>query len=833
MSAHTGNIPLPNSNYYLDQMMSIEMIKNLCSGKGKSEIAKFILIIGMDEFKRLFKVIIDKFIKEFQEFNWSNWLPSLLSWILRILTKPFRMLFSRRKEQPQDVPFCHDLDDLTLESHSCVLKTSSKLQHSFWEQVCSEAYKDKVTYRIKDIKSFDQTDNLTINSVEVWDNIKLSLPEQKIIVEFDDEVELRFSTRYNKKTLVSLKGQGGSTVSIGKFQNFTEKDFYLTNPVSQDEFMSSKNIGVKRKYPTKVSKITFERLIPSSKPLTDALEKAYQAIADFFDSDKTTSNPTVFKDLTLPDNKATNPSFIFADTYVTFDLDYYPFEKKPTFYYHRLILLLSIFIYDCVDNNRQCKNLKNEKGPDDYLNYRTGCSCTLLTESASDMGGGSYIYKVFGIPSWRTLSQQINLISHITLNLHKALGKKVREMPFFENDTNWMLLINHLCALSDMCPMYLDNNKTNPNNPKPTTENTSGCLPIRVLSNDYTSQEDLQKAFFNYLNTFSSSKTSQKATKIKTFDIKIEYKEKKVSTPNPAYALQQKRLEELRKAPPSEAIDKLVSEMIATMPVEMNEDIQISKEVVCTPINEVYKDLSRLYLAKKDKQKLTSMLRDFRDDKEMMEDLGLPNKLAVLLYGEPGCGKSSTIETVGSYLQKDIYNLNLQSVKTNEDLGKLWDYVTNQTANGGCIVIEDIDASTDVVLARTLQSTNNQCLIQITPNETPLSLSYFLNIIQGSCQRDNSVVVVTTNYLEKLDPAFTRSMRFDVKINMKKSSTDQIIEMYSVYFSRRTIPLELIKQIPEHKYTPAMFIDCFRQYIKNPDFTDEELFADFLGFELI
>ena len=173
--------------------------------------------------------------------------------------------------------------------------------------------------------------------------------------------------------------------------------------------------------------------------------------------------------------------------------------------------------------------------------------------------------------------------------------------------------------------------------------------------------------------------------------------------------------------------------MIATMPVEMNEDIQISKEVVCTPINEVYKDLSRLYLAKKDKQKLTSMLRDFRDDKEMMEDLGLPNKLAVLLYGEPGCGKSSTIETVGSYLQKDIYNLNLQSVKTNEDLGKLWDYVTNQTANGGCIVIEDIDASTDVVLARTLQSTNKQP-----------------NLHSDHSQRDALVFVVFSQYHTRL-----------------------------------------------------------------------------------
>jgi chaperone BCS1 len=201
--------------------------------------------------------------------------------------------------------------------------------------------------------------------------------------------------------------------------------------------------------------------------------------------------------------------------------------------------------------------------------------------------------------------------------------------------------------------------------------------------------------------------------------------------------------------------------------------------------------------------------------------------LAVLLYGEPGCGKSSTIETIGSYLQKDIYNLNLQSVQTNEDLARLWDYVTNQTKNGGCIVLEDVDAQSDIVLARTLQSTNNHITI-LTPNETPLSLSFFLNLIQGSSQRDGQVFVTTTNWIEKLDPAFTRSMRFDVKIEMKPADYDQITEIYSVYFPRRKVPLEKIKAIPEYKYTPAMFIDCFRQYIKNPDFTDEELFADFL-----
>lgn len=268
--------------------------------------------------------------------------------------------------------------------------------------------------------------------------------------------------------------------------------------------------------------------------------------------------------------------------------------------------------------------------------------------------------------------------------------------------------------------------------------------------------------------------------------------------------------------------------MIASMPVEKVNELKKVKEVLCTPINELYKDLNRLYLSKKDKQKLTLMLQDFRDDKELMSDLGLPNKLAVLLHGLPGCGKSSTIEAVASYLQKDIYNLNLKSVKSNEDLALLWDYVTNKTKNGGCIVMEDIDATSNVVLARSLQSYNEETT-ELLSNESPLSLSYFLNIIQGSMTRDNSVVIVTTNWIEKLDPAFTRSMRFDVKIDMKPADHDQISEIYSIYFKKRKIPIELISKIETHKYTPAMFIDCFRQHIKNSEISDLEILSEFLN----
>jgi ATPase family associated with various cellular activities (AAA) len=781
--------PLPNTNYYLDQMMSIEMIKNLCSGKGKSEIAKFILIIGMDEFKRLFKVIIDKFIQWFQTLEWTNILPSVLIYLWttfkNILLFPLQ-IFRSRPTTELDI---FSIEKLSIETslYKTVLKTSAKLQHSFWEQITSENFQDIFSYRLKEISSFDQKDNITIHSSETWTDLRLNLPQQNLMIEFEEEVEVKFTTRYNKKTIISLNGSSIKTSIFEEWKPFCKEDFTIHEN------------GIE------ICKITFDRLIPC-KQVAEKLEEIYKKIEVFMAEQTFQSNTNLFNVNYYPYINC--PSFSLKNepnvNKYRFDLE----TKKELRYWNRLSLLLAIFAIECCDkeNGQPKTSLKKD-----------------LTKIYHDTKSTSgYVNMMLGLPCVCSSTTSYMFPSTSAYNLYCIIGEKIKASEFFQNEMNWKLLVNHICALCAIEPIYKDITTSS------VPSKASGFMNIRVLSNEHSSQEELQKAFFNYLNTFSSNTPiTTDRSKVKTFDIKIEYKEKKVTIPNPVYTLQQKRLEDLKNALKSEITDKMISEMISTMPPETIEEVQRSKEVVCTPINEVYKDLSRLYLSKKDKQKLSAMLQDFRDDKELMTDLGLPNKLAVLLYGEPGCGKSSTIETIGSYLQKDIYNLNLQSVQTNEDLARLWDYVTNQTKNGGCIVLEDVDAQSDIVLARTLQSTNNHIPI-VTPNETPLSLSFFLNLIQGSSQRDGQVFVTTTNWIEKLDPAFTRSMRFDVKIEMRPADHDQITEIYSIYFPRRKMPLERIKQIPEYKYTPAMFIDCFRQYIKNPDFTDEELFADFL-----
>ena len=63
-----------------------------------------------------------------------------------------------------------------------------------------------------------------------------------------------------------------------------------------------------------------------------------------------------------------------------------------------------------------------------------------------------------------------------------------------------------------------------------------------------------------------------------------------------------------------------------------------------------------------------------------------------LLYGPPGTGKSTMIAAIANFLNYDIYNLELTTVKDNSELIKL----LLETTGKSIIVIEDIDCSLDL-----------------------------------------------------------------------------------------------------------------------------------------
>jgi ATP-dependent 26S proteasome regulatory subunit len=326
------------------------------------------------------------------------------------------------------------------------------------------------------------------------------------------------------------------------------------------------------------------------------------------------------------------------------------------------------------------------------------------------------------------------------------------------------------------------------------------------------------------IKTYSNIlQTTNENIEIHTIKINKNITEECIDNPEYNEYLEKK---ELLKCNNDRKDDFLMNELMhQKIPDKKITNIKITKEIKTDLINTTFKTFDTLYLKENDEKKLKSVISKFHSKKEQLKSLGLPNKLCVLLDGKPGTGKSSVIITIATYLKKNIYYISFDKIETNDDLQNIIDHVI-KNCNGGIIVCEDIDAIGNFLHKRvddfveiTTAETNN------TKNNT-LTMAYFLNLLQGTITPDGLIFIATTNHLEKLDEAFYRDGRFDVKITLSYADKYQMNKIYNK-FIERNIPDNLLVKLPENKITPAKFIFTIKDYISE-DYTDEVILSNLL-----
>ncbi|KAB2022921.1 hypothetical protein ES319_D07G246500v1 [Gossypium barbadense] len=130
------------------------------------------------------------------------------------------------------------------------------------------------------------------------------------------------------------------------------------------------------------------------------------------------------------------------------------------------------------------------------------------------------------------------------------------------------------------------------------------------------------------------------------------------------------------------------------------------------------------------KEEIINDLVSFSKGKEYYMKLGKPWKRGYLLYGPPGTGKSTMIAAMANFLNYDIYDLELTTVKTNTELRKL----LAETSSKSIIVIEDIDCSLDVTGERKKGRPKSNEKETEPENEktSKVTLSGILNFIDGT-----------------------------------------------------------------------------------------------------
>ena len=267
--------------------------------------------------------------------------------------------------------------------------------------------------------------------------------------------------------------------------------------------------------------------------------------------------------------------------------------------------------------------------------------------------------------------------------------------------------------------------------------------------------------------------------------------------------------------------------------------------------------------------------REFLESERWYTERGIPYRRGYLLHGIPGGGKSSLVAAVASELKLPIYMLQLSNEFLSDDaLQRLFQ---TMTLNPSIVLLEDIDAASDLVRSRssdninsnesnaiecsksstrndevesenskavegkqyhdkygevnkdnarnngtddgnkdntstkminTAQSDNksddnnrneraNMMMLQIMKQQQEdtkksreeekkrnrkLTLSGLLNALDGPTATTGRLLFMTTNYINKLDPALIRSGRIDYEIEFKPVLPSQIKRLFQRFY---------------------------------------------------
>lgn len=206
--------------------------------------------------------------------------------------------------------------------------------------------------------------------------------------------------------------------------------------------------------------------------------------------------------------------------------------------------------------------------------------------------------------------------------------------------------------------------------------------------------------------------------------------------------------------------------------------------------------------------------REFIKNPAWYSDRGIPYRRGYLLYGPPGCGKSSFITALAGELERGICVLNLSERGLTDDrLNHLLAVAPQQTI----ILLEDIDAA----FASREESKEIKSAYD---GLNRVTFSGLLNCLDGVASTEARILFMTTNYLERLDPALVRPGRVDVKEYIGWCSETQIEQMFLRFYRNidekaNELAKQFTNSIMSHKknVSPAQIQGFFMFYKNNPE----------------
>lgn len=150
------------------------------------------------------------------------------------------------------------------------------------------------------------------------------------------------------------------------------------------------------------------------------------------------------------------------------------------------------------------------------------------------------------------------------------------------------------------------------------------------------------------------------------------------------------------------------------------------------------------------------------------ETFGIPYKRSYLFHGVPGSGKTSLITALAGKLQRNVCFLSAHHPAFSDDAMKK---AMERLPENAFLIMEDIDS-----LFNQRDSMNDL---------SPLTFTGLLNCLDGIGHATGQIVIMTTNYIDRLDEALIRAGRADMWVEFKHATEWQLTQLFKWFYHKK------------------------------------------------